>query len=45
MHLLLKNEETELDLERNKRLLRQGREQVGMTDLVITFLVSLFFLL
>lgn len=45
MHLLLKNEETELDLERNKRLLWQGREQVGMTDLVITFLVSLFFLL
>ena len=45
MPLLLKNEQTELDLERNKSLLWQGREQVGMTDLVIIFLVSLFFLL
>lgn len=33
-----------MDLERNKKLLLWDAEQVGMTDLVIVFPVSLFFL-
>lgn len=46
MHLPLKNEETlNWILKERHSLLLQDYEQVGMTDLVITLLVSLFFLL